>query len=106
MVAQHVDALAISATDERALAGGVGQSEYATGFSVTIFDSGVNVENAPPASASPRTTPERAARGRRLAALDRQTRQSHRGVVIADPGDITLLRERGFEDTIQKEFRP
>src|SRR5579883_3245451 len=43
MVAQRVDAMAISATDERALAGPV-QKAIARGIPVTVFDSGVNVE--------------------------------------------------------------
>src|SRR6476619_2144972 len=44
MVAQHVDALAISATDERALAAPVKRAIEA-GIPVTVFDSGVDVEN-------------------------------------------------------------
>src|SRR5829696_6837424 len=44
MVAQRVDALAISATDERALVGPLERALRA-GIPVTVFDSAVNIEN-------------------------------------------------------------
>ena len=44
MVTRHVDAIAISATDERALAAPVERALQA-GIPVSVFDSGVNVEN-------------------------------------------------------------
>src|SRR5688572_3515453 len=43
MIAQHVDGLAISATDERALAAPV-QKAISAGIPVVVFDSGVNVD--------------------------------------------------------------
>src|SRR4051812_18351680 len=44
MIARRVDALAISATDERALAAVV-ERAVKTGIPVTVFDSGVNIDN-------------------------------------------------------------
>jgi ribose transport system substrate-binding protein len=101
MVAQHVDALAISATDERALAAPV-ERAIAAGIPVTIFDSGVNVENYTSFIATDNYGAG-CAGARRLAELI--GKRGKVGVVMHKPGGTsTLLRERGFEDTIQKEF--
>jgi ribose transport system substrate-binding protein len=101
MVAQHVDALAISATDERALAAPV-ERAIAAGIPVTIFDSGVNVENYTSFIATDNYGAG-CVGARRLAELI--GKRGKVGVVMHKPGGTsTLLRERGFEDTIQKEF--
>jgi ribose transport system substrate-binding protein len=101
MLAQHVDGLAISATDERALAAPV-QKAIASGIPVVIFDSGVNVEghlsfiatdNYGAGCTAARTLARLVGPGGTL------------GMVMHKPGGTsTLLRERGFEETLQKEF--
>jgi ribose transport system substrate-binding protein len=101
MITQRVDALAISATDERALAGSV-QKAIASGIPVTVFDSGVNVDGY----VSFIATDNRAAgvtAARTLA--DLIGRRGAVGMVMHKPGGTsTVLREQGFEETISKEF--
>jgi ribose transport system substrate-binding protein len=101
MISQRVDALAISATDERALATPVERAIDA-GIPVTVFDSGVNVENYVSFIATDNYGAGCTA-ARTLASLigDRGTV----GMVMHKPGGTsTVLRERGFEDTLAKEF--
>jgi ribose transport system substrate-binding protein len=101
MVAQHVDALAISATDERALAAPV-ERAIAAGIPVTVFDSGVNIENYTSFIATDNYGAGCTA-ARRLAALIGGSGKV--GMVMHKPGGTsTVLRERGFEETLQKEF--
>jgi ribose transport system substrate-binding protein len=101
MVAQHVDALAISATDERALAAPVERAIRA-GIPVTVFDSGVNVENYTSFIATDNYGAGCTA-GRKLAGLIGN--KGKVGMVMHKPGGTsTVLRERGFEDTLRKEF--
>jgi ribose transport system substrate-binding protein len=101
MVAQRVDALAISATDERALAAPV-ERAIAAGIPVTVFDSGVNVENYTSFIATDNYGAGCTA-ARRLAALIGG--RGKVGMVMHKPGGTsTILRERGFEETLQKEF--
>src|SRR4051812_16550594 len=101
MVAQRVDALAISATDERALAAPV-ERAIAAGIPVTVFDSGVNVENYTSFIATDNYGAGCKA-ARRLAALIGG--RGKVGMVMHKPGGTsTVLRERGFEDTVAKEF--
>lgn len=101
MVAQRVDALAISATDERALAAPV-ERAIAAGIPVTVFDSGVNVENYTSFIATDNYGAGCTA-ARRLAALIGG--RGKVGMVMHKPGGTsTILRERGFEQTLQKEF--
>jgi ribose transport system substrate-binding protein len=101
MITQRVDALAISATDERALAGPV-QKAIAGGIPVTVFDSGVNVEGY----VSFIATDNRGAgitAARTLAGL--VGGRGAVGMVMHKPGGTsTVLREQGFEETIAKEF--
>jgi len=101
MIAQRVDALAISATDERALAAPV-QKAIASGIPVTIFDSGVNVEgyvsfiatdNYGAGCTAARTLARLVGKGGTV------------GMVMHKPGGTsTVLRERGFEQTMTAEF--
>jgi ribose transport system substrate-binding protein len=101
MIARRVDALAISATDERALAGVV-QRAIDTGIPVTVFDSGVNVQNYTSFIATDNYAAGCTA-ARRLAALTGKTAKV--GVVMHKPGGTsTVLREHGFDDTMRKEF--
>lgn len=101
MVAQRVDALAISATDERALAAPVDRAIRA-GIPVTVFDSGVNVENYTSFIATDNYNAGCTA-ARKLAELIGN--KGKVGMVMHKPGGTsTVLRERGFEDTLRKEF--
>lgn len=101
MIAQRVDALAISATDERALAAVV-QRAIDSGIPVTVFDSGVNVTNYTSFIATDNYGAGCTA-ARRLAALTGSPAKV--GVVMHKPGGTsTVLRERGFDDTMRKEF--
>jgi ribose transport system substrate-binding protein len=101
MVTRHVDALAISATDERALAGPVNRAIRA-GIPVTIFDSGVNVEDYTSFIATDNYGAGCTA-ARTLARLIGG--KGKVGMVMHKPGGTsTVLRERGFEDTVAKEL--
>ena len=101
MTTRHVDALAISATDERALAAPVERAIRA-GIPVTIFDSGVNVEDYV-SFISTDNYGAGCTAARKLAAL--LGGKGTAGMVMQKPGGTsTGLRERGFEDTMAKEF--
>ncbi len=101
MVTRRVDALAISATDERALAGPVERAIRA-GIPVTIFDSGVNVEDYTSFIATDNYGAGCTA-ARTLAGLIGG--KGKVGMVMHKPGGTsTVLRERGFEDTVAKEL--
>ncbi|MCC6589592.1 MAG: substrate-binding domain-containing protein [Bryobacterales bacterium] len=101
MVARHVDALAISATDERALAQPVDRA-LRTGIPVSIFDSGVNVEGYVTFVATDNLQAGCTA-ARRLATLIGN--HGKIGMVMHKPGGLsTVLREQGFEQTITREF--
>jgi ribose transport system substrate-binding protein len=101
MITRHVDALAISATDERALAGAV-QRAIDAGIPVTVFDSGVNVENYTSFVATDNYGAG-CTGARKLAEL--VGKKGKIGMVMHKPGGTsTVLRERGFEETLAKEF--
>jgi ribose transport system substrate-binding protein len=101
MLARRVDALAISATDERALASSV-QRVIDAHIPVAIFDSGVNVEQYITFIATDNLEAGRTA-ARRLAALIGG--KGKVAMIMHKPGGTsTMLRERGFEETIAKEF--
>ena len=101
MVTRRVDALAISATDERALAAPVERAIRA-GIPVTIFDSGVNVEDYTSFIATDNYGAGCTA-ARTLAGLIGG--KGKVGMVMHKPGGTsTVLRERGFEDTVAKEL--
>lgn len=101
MVTQHVNALAISATDERALAGPV-QRAIDAGIPVAIFDSGVNVEKYTSFVATDNYGAGRTA-AQKLAAL--VGGMGKVAMVMHKPGGTsTVLRENGFEEAMKKEF--
>ena len=101
MITQRVDALAISATDERALAATVDRAIRA-GIPVSIFDSGVNVENYVTFVATDNYGAGCTA-ARELARLCGG--KGDIGMVMHKPGGTsTMLREQGFEETIAKEL--
>ncbi len=101
MVARHVDALAISATDERALVAPL-ERAVRTGIPVTIFDSAVNMEDYVSFIATDNYGAGCTA-ARKLA--DLLGGKGTVGMVMQKPGGTsTVLRERGFEETVAKEF--
>ena len=101
MIARRVDALAISATDERALAAPVARA-IRSGIPVAIFDSGVNVEDFVSFIATDNYGAGCTA-ARKLAGLIGGGGKV--GVVMHKPGGTsTVLRENGFEETMAKEF--
>ena len=101
LVAQHVDAMAISATDEVALAAPV-QRAIDAGIPVTIFDSGVKVENYVSFVATGNFEAGCTA-ARRLAEFIKG--KGKIAIVGHKPGGAsTVLREQGFEETMAKEF--
>lgn len=106
MITRRVDALAISATDEHALTAPV-ERAIAAGIPVTIFDSGVNTERYVTFVATDNAgAGARAAK--RLAALVGEEGGGGRktlAMVMQKPGGTsTGYRERGFEETIAREF--
>ena len=101
MIARQVDALAISATDERALVAPLLRARQA-GIPVTVFDSGVNFEDYVTFVATDNY--EAGCRAARLLA-GLISGQGKVAMVMQKPGGTsTGLRERGFEETIAKEF--
>jgi ribose transport system substrate-binding protein len=101
MVARQVDGLAISATDERALVAPLERAVRA-GIPVTIFDSGVRIEDYVSFIATDNYQAGATA-ARMLAALI--GRKGEVAMVMQKPGGTsTVLREQGFADTIAKEF--
>ncbi len=100
-VAQRVDALAISATDERALVAPL-ERAIAAGIPVSVFDSAVNLENYVTFVA----TDNFAAGCLAAQEIGRLLRgQGTAAMVMQKPGGAsTGLRERGFEQTLAKEF--
>jgi ribose transport system substrate-binding protein len=99
MINRRVDAMAISATDERALAAPV-ERAIRTGIPVTIFDSGVNVEGYTTFVAT-----DNYGAGCTAARLT-QLIGGHGsvGMVMHKPGGTsTVLREKGFEETLRNE---
>lgn len=101
MVARRVDGLAISATEERALAAPLERAR-AAGIPVTIFDSGVDFSDYVSFIATDNYQAGCTA-ARKLAAL-----AGGRGdvaMIMQKPGGTsTVLREQGFEATMAKEF--
>jgi ribose transport system substrate-binding protein len=101
MIAQQVDGLAISATDEHALAAPVSRA-IQSGIPVVVFDSGVNAQGYISMIATDNY--EAGCRAARiLAGLIKGTGSV--AMVMHKPGGTsTLLRERGFEETLKREF--
>jgi ribose transport system substrate-binding protein len=101
MVARHVEALAISAVDERALVAPLERAMQA-GIPVTVFDSAVNIEGYVSFISSDNYAAGCTA-ARRLAALIGV--KGTVGMVMQKPGGAsTVLRETGFVDTVAKEL--
>jgi ribose transport system substrate-binding protein len=101
MVAQHVDAIAISATDQTALVPPVRRA-IAAGIPVTVFDSGLDVDDYVTFVATDNYAAGQTG-ARELAAL------------VGSKGKVALLmhkpggrstgdREKGFEDVMKAEF--
>jgi ribose transport system substrate-binding protein len=101
MISRRVDALAISATDERALVAPL-QRALKAGIPVTVFDSAVNFDGYVSFIATDNHGAGCTA-ARKLAALI--DGKGTVGMVMQKPGGVsTELRERGFAETIGKEF--
>jgi ribose transport system substrate-binding protein len=101
LVARRVDAMAISATDERALSGPV-QRAIDAGIPVTIFDSGVEVKGYIAWVAT-----DNHGAGCTAARLIAELcgKRGDAGMVMHKPGGTsTGLRERGFDETMRVEF--
>lgn len=101
MVARHVDALAISATDQRALVAPLERAMRA-GIPVTVFDSAVDIENYVSFIATDNYGAGCTA-ARTLAGLIHG--RGKVAMVMQKPGGTsTEMRERGFQATSAKEF--
>jgi ribose transport system substrate-binding protein len=101
LIAQRVDGIALSATDERALAGPAERAVKA-GIPLSVFDSGVNYDGYVTFVATGNREAGVSA-ARRLAAMiggkGKLVMVMHR-----TGGLSTVLREQGFEETIRREF--
>ena len=101
MIARRVDALAISATDDRALLGPL-QRVARAGIPITIFDSAINIDNYVSMIATDNY-------GAGCVAARQLARLVHATGTVAmlkqkPGGRSTELREQGFHDTLAKEF--
>ena len=101
MVARQVDAIAISATDERALVAPLLRARQA-GIPLTVFDSGVNIDDYVSFVATDNF--EAGCRAARLLAGLISGKGKVAMVMQKPGGTSTGLRERGFEETMGKEF--
>jgi ribose transport system substrate-binding protein len=101
MVAQGVDGIVISATDERALVAPLLRARAAK-IPIVIFDSAVAFDDYVSFIATDNYGAGCLA-ARRLAAMTGETGEV--AMVMQKPGgNSTGLREQGFEETLQKEF--
>ena len=101
MITRHVDALAISATDSTALVAPVKRAMRA-GIPVSVFDSGLDVKGYVTFVATDNYGAGQTA-GRKLAELI-HGRGKVAELMQKPGGNSTGDRERGFEDTMAKEF--
>ncbi len=101
MITRQVAALAISATDERALVAPLERAIRA-GIPVTVFDSAVDIDNYVSFIATDNYAAGCTA-ARTLASLI-GNRGSVAMVMQKPGGTSTVLRERGFDATVAKEF--
>jgi len=101
MIAQQVSAIAISATDERALVAPLERAIKA-GIPVTIFDSGVNIDDYVSFIATGNL--EAGCTAARTLASFLNGAQDVAMVMQKPGGTSTVLREQGFEQTVSKEF--
>lgn len=101
MIARHVDGLALAAQDHTALDASIDRAAR-EGIPVTIFDSGVDSTNYMTFVATNNYEAGQMA-ARKLAELING--KGSIAMVLHVPGSFsTMERERGFEDTIAKEF--
>src|SRR5579864_7403274 len=101
MIAQHVDGLAVAASDRTALNASLDRAAQ-SGIPVTVFDSGVDSTNYMTFVATNNYEAGKAA-ARKLAELIGG--KGKVAVVLHMPGSYsTMERERGFDETIAKEF--
>jgi ribose transport system substrate-binding protein len=101
MIARRVDGLAISATDDQALIGPLQRVSQA-GIPVTIFDSALDIENYVSLVATDNHGAGCTA-ARLLATL--LPGGGAVAMLMQKPGGVsTELRERGFEETLEREF--
>jgi ribose transport system substrate-binding protein len=101
MIARRVDGLAISATDDQALIGPLQRVSQA-GIPITIFDSAVGIDNYVSLVATDNYGGGCTA-ARLLATL--LPGAGPVAMLMQKPGGVsTQLRERGFEETIGREF--
>jgi len=100
-IAQRVDAIAISATDERALVAPLERAS-AAGIPISVFDSAVNFEDYVTFVA----TDNHAAGCQAAREIGRLLKgQGSAAMVMQKPGGAsTGLRERGFQETLEREF--
>jgi ribose transport system substrate-binding protein len=101
MVAQHVDGIAIAATQRQALVSSV-ERAIASGIPVTVFDSGLDIDDYTSWVATDNVEAGRLG-ARTLAAMIGGKGQV--GLVMHAPGSLsTGDRELGFREVIEKEF--
>ena len=101
MVARGVDAIAISATDRDALIAPVRRAINA-GIPVSVFDSGLNIDDYVTFVATDNYGAGRTA-ARKISEL--LSGKGQIAVIMQRPGgQSTTEREKGFEDTMRKEF--
>jgi ribose transport system substrate-binding protein len=101
MVARQVDGLAISATDERALVAPLERAVRA-GIPVTIFDSGVNIQDYVSFIATDNY--QAGCTGARILASLIGGKGAVAMLMQKPGGTSTVLREQGFEETMTKTF--
>ena len=101
MIAQHVDGLAVAATERKALNRSLDRAAE-LGIPVTVFDSGVDSTNYLSFIATNNY------QGGQMAARELARLVSSKGkvaMIMNAPGSLsTMDRERGFEDVIKSEF--
>ena len=101
LIAQRVQGIALSATDERALAAPV-ERALAAGIPVVSFDSGVEARGLSSFIATDNRAGGAIA-ARRIAALIHD--QGEVAMIMQKPGGTsTMLREQGFEETLRDLF--
>lgn len=101
MIAQHVDGIAVAASDRTALNASLDRAAQ-TGIPVTVFDSGVDSTNYMTFVATNNFEAGKMG-ARKLAELI--GRKGKVAMVLHMPGSYsTMERERGFEEVITKEF--
>ncbi|MFN7933998.1 MAG: substrate-binding domain-containing protein [Bryobacteraceae bacterium] len=101
MIAQHVDAIAISATDSKALVAPVRRAVEA-GIPVSVFDSGLEFEDYVTFVATDNYGAGQTAARKLGALLKGKGEVAH--LMHKPGGQSTGDRERGFEEIIAKEF--